>query len=71
MYAAIVPNAAGVTGALDTFATTVDEVERRAGFDFFSGLDDAEESELEARLQHLPDMARNSHVAAVHRSAAR
>jgi endonuclease G len=47
MYAAIVPNAGQVKAGLETFTTNVDEVERRAGFDFFSSLDDAEEQLLE------------------------
>ena len=57
MFAAIVPNAAQVTGPLDAFATTVDEVERRTGFDFFSSLDDSEENELESVVRQLPGYA--------------
>ena len=71
MYAATVPNANHVTESLDVFATTVDEVERRAGFDFFSSLDDAEESELEAAVQQLPGIRQNSRVAEVHGASAR
>ena len=53
MHAAIVPNRI-VNEPLDSFATTVDEVERRTGLDFFSSLDDREESELEATVRQLP-----------------
>jgi endonuclease G len=54
MYAAIVANADGLSGGLTQFATSVDEVERRTGLDFFAELDDAEEQELEATVQQLP-----------------
>ena len=47
MYAAIVPNSPGLSKNLADFITTVDEVELRAGLDFFSALDDAEELPLE------------------------
>ena len=45
------------TGPLAAFATTVDEVERRTGFDFFSSLDDSEENELESVVRQLPGYA--------------
>jgi endonuclease G len=48
MFAAIVPNVDHVPEPLAHFLTSVDEVERQTGLDFFSGLDDAEETELEA-----------------------
>ena len=52
MYAAIVPNTMLARGrTLAEFATTVEEVQRRTGLDFFSALDDDEERRLEsARL---------------------
>ena len=49
MYAAIVPNAASARRrSLDEFTTTVDEVERLTGLDFFTELDDGEERRLES-----------------------
>ena len=49
MYAAIVPNAASARRrSLDEFTTTVDEVERLTGLDFFTALDDGEERRLES-----------------------
>ena len=54
MYAAIVPNAEMVKEPLNQFTVTVDEVERRTGFDFFSALEDPEEQDLEGRLQLFP-----------------
>jgi endonuclease G, mitochondrial len=54
MYAAIVPNADVVREPLNQFAVTVEEVERRTGFDFFSALEDPEEQDLEGRLQLFP-----------------
>lgn len=49
MYAAIVPNAMTGRGrTVDEFATTVKEVERQTGLDFFSALDDEEEHDLES-----------------------
>lgn len=35
---------------LDSYLTTIDEIERRSGIDFLSALDDATEAELESRL---------------------
>ncbi len=54
MFAAIVPNAANPRQPLNYFAVTVDEVERRAGLDFFSFLEDAEEAALESSLGLFP-----------------
>jgi endonuclease G len=48
MYAAIVPNADNLTQPLARFLTTVDEVERLTGLDFFDALDDSTERTLEA-----------------------
>jgi endonuclease G, mitochondrial len=59
MYAAIVPNAVAVREPLNQFAVTVEEVERRTGFDFFSALEDSEERDLEGTLQLFP--VRSSH----------
>jgi endonuclease G len=53
MLAAIIPNAESVSGVLDDYAATVDEVERRTGLDFFAALPDAEEQELESTSQPL------------------
>jgi endonuclease G len=51
MFAAIVPNADGIAGAVEEFATSIDEVERRTGLDFFAELADAEEGLLEAEVR--------------------
>jgi endonuclease G len=51
MFAAIVPNQENVSGSLEQFSVTVDEVERRSGLDFFSELEDALENELESRRE--------------------
>ena len=59
MYAAIVPNIADVSEPLDFYATTVDEVERRTGFDFFPALEDTAELQLESRKEPLPINARD------------
>jgi endonuclease G len=53
MFAAILPNRP-TRAPLDAFATTVDEVERRTGLDFFSGLHDTIENHLEARAASIP-----------------
>lgn len=53
-YAAILPNSDQVWQPLNDFTVTVDEVERRTGLDFFSGLDDSEELRLESIRQPLP-----------------
>jgi endonuclease G len=54
MFAAIVPNRENVSGSLDQFAVTVDEVEHRTGLDFFSELEEAHENDLESRREFLP-----------------
>jgi DNA/RNA endonuclease G (NUC1) len=54
MYAAILPNQSVVSGALQSYAVPVREVERRTGLDFFSGLEDTEERLLESMLLALP-----------------
>ena len=59
MYAAIVPNADVVREPLNQFAVTVDEVERRTGFDFFSVVEDSEERDLESTMHLFP--VRSSH----------
>jgi endonuclease G len=48
LYAAIVPNADQVNGALNQYAATVNEVELLTGLDFYSALEDAEEEHLES-----------------------
>jgi endonuclease G, mitochondrial len=53
MYAAVVPNEA-TAEPLSHFTTTVDEVERLTGLDFFGALDESEERRLESGLQPLP-----------------
>jgi endonuclease G len=55
MFAAIVPNRAEVAEPLSAFATTVDEVERRTGLDFFNRLDYDEQRRLESELHNYPD----------------
>ncbi len=54
MFAAIIPNSTNPPEPLNFFAVTVDEVERRAGLDFFSFLEDSEEAELESKLELFP-----------------
>jgi endonuclease G len=54
MFAAIVPNHENVSGSLEQFTVTVDEIEQRTGLDFFSELEDALENELESRREFLP-----------------
>lgn len=48
MYAVIVPNRVKIDEPLREFVTTVEEVERRTGLDFFASLDDREERLLES-----------------------
>ncbi len=50
MYAAILPNAATNGEPIESFTTSVDEVERLTGLDFFSALGDTEEDRLEATM---------------------
>ncbi len=54
MFAAIIPNDRNPPQPLNFFTVTVDEVERRTGFDFFSFLEDVEETTLESRLEWFP-----------------
>jgi endonuclease G len=54
MFAAVIPNQDNLSGPLDRFAVTVDEIEQRTGLDFFSELDDALENDLESRREFLP-----------------
>jgi endonuclease G len=54
MYAVIMPNADGVTGTVNSFATTVRAVEEKTGFDFFSALSRADQNRLEQRTELLP-----------------
>ena len=58
MFAAIMPNTDEATAPLQQFTTTVDEVERRTGLDFFAALDDNEEAKLESSLCSFPARAR-------------
>lgn len=50
MIALVLPNQGSTTG-LDQFVVSVDEVEKQTGIDFFSGLDDKVESQLESTVQ--------------------
>jgi hypothetical protein len=54
MFAAIVLNQDNLSGSLDQFAVTVDEIEQRTGLDFFSELEDPLENELESHGESLP-----------------
>ncbi|MEK7406724.1 MAG: DNA/RNA non-specific endonuclease [Acidobacteriota bacterium] len=54
MYAVIMPNADNVTNPVNSYATTVRNVERRTGLDFFDRLSDDEERSLEARKETFP-----------------
>jgi endonuclease G len=54
MFAAIVPNSDLAAALPNDFTTSVEDVERRTGFDFFSALDDAEEHRLESSREPLP-----------------
>lgn len=47
MYAAIMPNADEVRGAVNAFTTTVRAIEDKTGFDFFSALERDEQERLE------------------------
>ena len=58
MYATILPNDATGIDSLDPFMTTVEEVERQTGLDFFSGLDDEQERRLESNRTPLPPVSR-------------
>ena len=53
MYAAILPNRPANGEPLDSFTTSVDEVERVTGLDFFSSLEDIEEERLEAATNNF------------------
>ncbi len=46
----ILPQTAGAGTDLDRHVVSVDEIERRTGFDFLPGLDDATEAALEAKI---------------------
>jgi endonuclease G len=52
--AAILPNDSNPVGSLDEFATSVAEVERRTGLDFFGALPVAVQHSLESSVQPLP-----------------
>jgi endonuclease G len=54
MYAVIMPNADGVTGTVNSFATTVRHVEEKTGFDFFSALSRTEQNRLEQAKELFP-----------------
>jgi endonuclease G len=60
MYAAIVQNSAQGTRPLRSYFTTIDEVERLTGFDFFAALPDLEEREFESAVQVIPHSARRT-----------
>ncbi len=55
MYAAIIPNGATTGESVQSFLTTVEEVERRTGLDFFAALNPAEQRALESTLFPIPD----------------
>lgn len=46
----ILPQSAGATGDLDRHLVSIDEIERRTGFDFLAELADGTEAALEARI---------------------
>ena len=50
MIGLILPNASSQK-SLDQFVVTVDEIEKETGIDFFSGLDDQLENQLESNIQ--------------------
>ena len=50
----LVPNAEQEGKAFERYATSVDEVEKRTGLDFFAALPDALEAEAEARVSSTP-----------------
>ncbi|MGH9662119.1 MAG: DNA/RNA non-specific endonuclease [Bryobacteraceae bacterium] len=54
MFASIMPNAENVTKPVNAYSTTVRNVERRTGFNFFSALPDAEERALEMKKENFP-----------------
>ena len=47
MYAVIMPNEEDVHEPVNTFVTTVREVEEKTGFDFFASLPAAEQARME------------------------
>lgn len=49
MIAFVIPNESSSL-SLDNFAVSVDEVERQTGIDFFSGLDDVVENQMESKV---------------------
>jgi endonuclease G len=53
-FAAILPNDSNPAGGLDEFATSVAEVERRTGLDFFGALPAPVQHSLESSVQRLP-----------------
>jgi endonuclease G len=53
-FAAILPNHSNPAGGLDEFATSVAEVERRTGLDFFGALPSALQHSLESSVPRLP-----------------
>jgi endonuclease G len=53
-FAVILPNDGNPAGGLDEFATSVAELERRTGLDFFGVLPSALQRSLESSVQTLP-----------------
>jgi endonuclease G len=53
-FAAILPNGSNPAGALDEFATSVAEVERRTGLDLFGALPSAVQHSRESSVEMLP-----------------
>lgn len=54
MYAAIIPNSESIAEPLGHFVASVDDVEQRAGLDFFAALDDDQERSLESARLPIP-----------------
>jgi endonuclease G len=57
MYAVVMPNAEHVAGTVNSFATTVRDVEDKTGFDFFAALDRQEQDRLESAREQFPESA--------------
>ena len=57
MFAAIIPNTSSIEGPLSQFLTSVNEIQRRTGLDFFSELEDDDERKLESGGSLAPKLA--------------
>ncbi len=64
MLALVIPQTVQGDEPLEHYVTSVDAIEKRAGFDFFPALDDREENRLEASVDpeswHLRDLPRQA-----------